>query len=288
MRLNKHIMVALVLLVVAGACKKDKNTSSADLFYEVQINGYSVTFKNETTGAASYKWDFGDGDSSTEESPVHTYPGKGKYVPTLYAYTKEGKVTEGSTVVNIAKTSPVKLDDNSLADWDTISMFVVTPAASETYFKKAKFDYDANYIYCYFEVKSTKAANDIFDIYLDSDNNPAVGYATGTFLDAGMDVLIEGTLLDPTTVAPAMYNYAGTNNSWAWNDSGASEFYTIGTTVQDGTTLKYEMRFVRNKIKNLPASTGFRIGIQASKNDWSVTYGSLPGSGVPAYQVTFE
>lgn len=288
MRFNKYIMMALILLVVAGACKKDNDTATADVFYEVTVDGNNVTFTNQTTGATSYKWDFGDGDSSTEASPVHTYPGKGKYVPTLYAYTADGRVAEGSTVINIAKTSPVKLNDNTLSDWDTISTYVVTPAAGETYFQKAKFDYDANYVYCYFEMKSTKAANDIFDIYMDSDNNPATGYVTGTFLDAGIDVLIEGTLLDPATVAPAVYNYGGTNNSWAWNDSGASEYYSIGTTVQDGSTLKYEMRFVRSKIKNLPASSGFRIGIQASKNDWSVTYGSLPGSGVAAYQVVFE
>ncbi len=32
-----------------------------------------VTFNNNTVGASTYVWEFGDGQSSTEENPVHTY-----------------------------------------------------------------------------------------------------------------------------------------------------------------------------------------------------------------------
>ncbi|HJT74257.1 MAG TPA: PKD domain-containing protein, partial [Chitinophaga sp.] len=135
MRSFLYISAFILLSVITGGCKKDSVSPDADLFYEVSINGNDVTFTNQTTGAVSYKWDFGDGTSSTEESPVHTYPGKGKYVPTLYATTAEGKVTEGSTVLYIAKTSPVKLDDNTLSDWDGVTDYVITSGAGETYFK---------------------------------------------------------------------------------------------------------------------------------------------------------
>jgi len=49
------------------------------------INGTTVTFNNLTTNATSYLWDFGDGTTSTEASPTHTYTTDGIYDVTLTA-----------------------------------------------------------------------------------------------------------------------------------------------------------------------------------------------------------
>lgn len=279
----RYILFSLLLV---AACKKDSSTPEADLFYEVSIEGYDVTFSNKTTGAVSYRWDFGDSTSSTEENPVHTYPGKGKYVPTLYATTKDGRVTEGSTVINIAKTSPVKMDDNTLADWDEVTTYDVAGAADEPYFKRAKFDYDANYLYMYFEVISKKENGDIFDIYLDSDNSTTTGLLTGTFSEGGYDVLLEGQPLLNTLAA---LNFAGkTQDDFYFPETSIIEFYNVGTIVQDGTTMKFEMRVLRSKIKNLTASKGVRVGVQAAKSDWSAILGSIPKETTPSFLINFE
>ena len=45
----------------------------------------TVTFTNNTTGAASYNWDFGDGFFSTDVNPTHTYN-----VPGIYSVTLNG------------------------------------------------------------------------------------------------------------------------------------------------------------------------------------------------------
>jgi hypothetical protein len=283
---NKYTAIALVLLTVAGACKKDESpASAADPFYEVAVDGYTVTFNNTTSGATSYKWDFGDGESSTEQSPVHTYPGKGKYVPTLYATDAKGKVAEASTVIRIGKFSGIKMDDNSLSDWDTISTYVVTPPATETYFKKAKFDYDGNYVYIYFEVKSNATAGDIFDFYIDADNDATTGVLTGTFPGGGYEVLLEGSMLINEF---GNFVHKGAQNSFSFDDTGITEFYSIGTKVQDGDILKFEMRLVRSKIKNLAASTAFRIGIEATTVNWGPLLGDLPGAGQAPVQISFE
>ncbi|MEI6949270.1 PKD domain-containing protein [Paraflavisolibacter sp. H34] len=44
---------------------------------------YKKEFTDKSTGAASWSWDFGDGTTSTERNPVHTYAAKGTYKVTL-------------------------------------------------------------------------------------------------------------------------------------------------------------------------------------------------------------
>lgn len=57
------------------------------------INNYDVQFTNTSTLATSYSWDFGDGASSTAESPSHTYSGPGVYKVKLTATNSAGSVT---------------------------------------------------------------------------------------------------------------------------------------------------------------------------------------------------
>jgi len=46
---------------------------------------YVYSFNNQSSGdSLYYYWDFGDGDSSEEESPVHTYSGGGNYQVSLF------------------------------------------------------------------------------------------------------------------------------------------------------------------------------------------------------------
>lgn len=51
--------------------------------FQFTRNGYEITFENDSEGATSYNWDFGDGENSNEEDPVHTYRADGMYEVTL-------------------------------------------------------------------------------------------------------------------------------------------------------------------------------------------------------------
>lgn len=283
MKINNNILLLLLPLCFA-ACKKDDVTPAADIFYTVSIEDKTVTFTNETSGAVSYQWDFGDGETSTEESPVHTYPDKGKYVPTLYATTKDGRVSEGSTVIYIAKTSPVKMDDNSLADWDNVNDYTVTPGAGETFFKTAKFDYDAQYVYLYIEAATTQSSGAIYDIYLDTDNDAATGYTTD-ITGAGFDVLLEGSILDGWLDA---FNHKGAQNAFSFDFTGTTEFFTVGAMEESGGVLTFEMRLSRAKLKGLAATQALKLGIFATKSDWSATLGRIPAPAQPAILINFE
>ncbi|MEY3052107.1 MAG: hypothetical protein RLY31_1892, partial [Bacteroidota bacterium] len=65
----------------------------------------TVSFDNTSSNADSYLWDFGDGQSSTEAQPVHTYPGDGTYTVTLSATNDCGTAVLTGTVVIV--TPPV-------------------------------------------------------------------------------------------------------------------------------------------------------------------------------------
>jgi len=55
-----------------------RNCINAD--FDVENNCPSITFIPELTGDEfMHDWDFGDGSTSTESSPIHTYLGNGSY-----------------------------------------------------------------------------------------------------------------------------------------------------------------------------------------------------------------
>ena len=56
-------------------------TPSSDFVY--LDNNPTITFTNQSTGGTSYSWDFGDGNSSNDQSPSHTYTAVGDYQVTL-------------------------------------------------------------------------------------------------------------------------------------------------------------------------------------------------------------
>jgi len=272
-----YLTLLLLTAVIAGSCKKDDTPKLTDLLYELTVDGNQVAFKTVTTGISAYRWDFGDGASSTEANPTHEYAGKGKYVATLYA-TMNGGEAEASTVIRIAKTSPVKIDDNTLADWDRVTANVLTAGPAGGIFRSAKFDYDGNYIYVYAEMQSARANGDIFDFYIDSDNSAGTGLLSA-YADGGFDILLEGQLL---TSGVDIFYHTGAQNSFSFAQQSISEAYQVGTVTEAGGILKFEMRIARGKLKGL-TGTGMRIGIMATKSDWSVTLGSIPDAGASAF-----
>jgi MYXO-CTERM domain-containing protein len=61
--------------------------------------GPSVSFKDKSTDAngmiVAWEWDFGDGESSTEQNPSHAYAMEGAYTVTFTATDREIDASEG-------------------------------------------------------------------------------------------------------------------------------------------------------------------------------------------------
>ena len=80
----------------------------------------TVAFDSSTstddTGIVSYTWDFGDGNTSDQESPVHTYADYGSYEVTLTVTDAEGLEDTVTITVNLTteeNTAPV-----AIATWE--------------------------------------------------------------------------------------------------------------------------------------------------------------------------
>ncbi|MDK1472088.1 PQQ-dependent sugar dehydrogenase [Streptomyces sp. 549] len=54
----------------------------------------------------SYAWDFGDGGTSTEADPTHTYTEEGQYVATVTARDPSGKTGQASVHITVGNTAP--------------------------------------------------------------------------------------------------------------------------------------------------------------------------------------
>ena len=60
--------------------------------------GETITFTNQSTGATSYGWDFGDGTTSTSTNPTKSYSSAGPYTVRLTATNASGSNSTSKTV----------------------------------------------------------------------------------------------------------------------------------------------------------------------------------------------
>ncbi len=84
---------------------------TADFSYSTNFLDVSLT--NNSTNATSYNWDFGDGNTSTDQDPIHTYSADGTYTITLIASNNCGNDTSFIiiTVVGVSISDKPELSD---------------------------------------------------------------------------------------------------------------------------------------------------------------------------------
>jgi gliding motility-associated-like protein len=79
-----------------------------------------VTFTNTSTGATSYAWTFGDGNTSTAQSPINTYTAVGTYTVTLIA--SDGTCTDQATATVVVEGELI-IPNAFSPDGDTYSQY---------------------------------------------------------------------------------------------------------------------------------------------------------------------
>lgn len=118
LKLHIRFAVALLGMLMFVGCAKEPmaffavdNTSALKTGIPVKMINYSVDADN-------YSWDFGDGTTSTEEQPEHTYTQPGTYTIKLTARSKNGKKenTQIKSVTITVNTNPMFVGTYDVTD----------------------------------------------------------------------------------------------------------------------------------------------------------------------------
>lgn len=279
-------------LVFLNACGSDDPPPAPTASFTYAASGREVTFTNTSTNATTYAWDFGDGETSTEQNPKHTYPKYGKFTAKLSVTGEGGTANSLPDELTLAKTSAVAID-GAFSEWANIPDAIVSVDAASGTVKKVKVDYDASKIYFY--VEGTGDLRGFFDIYLDTDNNPETGYTSGWYpLGFGADWFTEGYFAVDHS-APFWTRQDGFENTdWAgWGaepaiamDETIAKASDIGTA---GSGKAIEIAISRSALTGLSAA-GFSFAVVDVSEGWA-TLGSLPennsGGAFPEAKMAF-
>ncbi len=99
-KIIKLMVILFAGITLHGCMKKPMACCN---FPESGTIAQSISFSSSCSSNASrYKWDFGDGITSTDANPTHTYTAAGTYTVKLMAMSSdETKMTETSKSINI-------------------------------------------------------------------------------------------------------------------------------------------------------------------------------------------
>jgi glucose/arabinose dehydrogenase len=85
----------------------------------VQNNPLTIAFTGSRSGGVSYRWEFGDGGTSTEANPRHTYARVGGYTAKLTVTYANGETATTQTAVTVGCAVPDTRSTVWLGDSDT-------------------------------------------------------------------------------------------------------------------------------------------------------------------------
>ncbi|HET8839386.1 MAG TPA: PKD domain-containing protein [Flavobacteriaceae bacterium] len=88
----------------------------ADFTYQVS-GDYEISFTNVSTNATNFYWEFGDGNTSTSENPIHVYPGPGSYTTSLMS----DKCGVSDTIFETIDLAPLGI--SKVANSDIFSLY---------------------------------------------------------------------------------------------------------------------------------------------------------------------
>ncbi|WP_400191786.1 PKD domain-containing protein [Hymenobacter sp. B81] len=130
---KSYYSLMLVLGLLASSCEEapqeaPKKASTTDFTYSGTTQNFTpIQFSSRAAGAETFAWSFGDGGSSTEANPVHTFRRAGSYLVRLRA-TGVGGTTE------VAKTL-------TLAQADTAAIIVARAVGNYRFGKVVRTEY---------------------------------------------------------------------------------------------------------------------------------------------------
>ena len=261
------------------------------------INGNVVSFNNSSTSGASYLWNFGDGNTSTEVNPIHTYASENTYTVTLTVTNPCGSNSVTHTVIIIfPPTAGFSANVTSGCEPLTVD-FTNTTSNNATYF---------NWSF----PGGTPGSS--------TQENPTVVYnISGSYTvtliagnSAGADTLVLTNFINVQSKPVSSFNYSnynqltsfnnttigGTTYSWEFGDGGTSSAknpthmysaegsYTVKLTATNacGSTVITQIIQVV-----FPPVANFSSNNNLGCNNLTVTFADLSSPGTTSWKWTF-
>ncbi len=94
---------------------------------------YQLELTNNTAGIVNWIWHFGDGTSSTQQNPTHTYTQPGTYTITLTMTSDNGCEVSQSLSVTVGHENPIVITAPNLCKNDPIQFSISNPGAFTSY-----------------------------------------------------------------------------------------------------------------------------------------------------------
>jgi len=103
--------------------------------FNVAQNIFEYSFNANSNHTIQINWDFGDGQFSTDENPVHIYSKKGEYTVTLTLISKDNEIYQESKLIEIKSSSSIDNIPNVITpNGDRINdKFVIQTTDIETF-----------------------------------------------------------------------------------------------------------------------------------------------------------
>ncbi|RKF29224.1 ThuA domain-containing protein [Micromonospora globbae] len=111
-----HPNQKLVRVVYTGGAPTPAPAANA---VAVQNKPLTMAFTGSRSGGVSYRWEFGDGATSTEANPRHTYARVGTYPASLTVRYADGETATVRTTVTVGCAVPDRRETVWLGDTDT-------------------------------------------------------------------------------------------------------------------------------------------------------------------------
>jgi len=105
-----YLIAAAAIMMVscedpAGPEKPDTPAGAPKADFEFVVDGLTVTFTSKAENAASYKWEFGDGETAKTASPTHEYLSGGTYNVKLTVANADGETDSTEKPVTVQGAS---------------------------------------------------------------------------------------------------------------------------------------------------------------------------------------
>lgn len=248
--------------------------------FEFQASGLQVNFVDKSTGGpTSWSWAFGDGGTSSQQNPIHTYPAAGNYTVTLTAINANGSNGTSQVVAVTAGTPPTAkfaFTANG-GQVNFVDQSTGAPTAWSWNFGDGSSDTAQNPVHVYANAGSFTVTLTASNANGSNATSQVVTIAAGSPPVADFTFSVSGyrvNFIDRSTGTPTSYNWQfgdGTSDTAAnpVHTYGAAGSYTVQLTVTNANGSNSKAYVVTVPSPPVADFTFSRSGTQVTFTDLS-------------------